>query len=135
MLFSGNSHGASFLDLERTSTSGSKVDAWIFQVPAEPYSLPDDPPDQKVAQLVIHLGLDCAKRDTFSDLGSDGFTDAGKRVVWLPSFPPQVLEKSSMQDFVARMVCDGEKPPTPQPVIGHAAAVQVTRQIFARRKS
>lgn len=135
MLFSGNAHGASFLDLERTSKTGSKVDAWIFQVLAEPYNLSGNDPNQRVAQIVFHLALDCAKRDTFAELGQDGFNAAGQRVVWLPASPPESLEPSSMQEFVVRMMCDGEKPPTPTPVIGHEAAVQVTRQIFAQRKS
>jgi hypothetical protein len=139
MLFSGNARGASFLDLERTSKSGSKVDAWIFQVPAEPYSLDGSPsggdPSQRVAQILTHLSLDCAKRDTFAELGEDGFNAVGERVVWLPASPPEPLQPSSMQEFVVRMMCDGEKPPTPTPVIGHKAAVQVTQQIFARRKS
>lgn len=135
MLFSGNSRGASFLDLERTSKSGSKVDAWIFQVPAEPFGLPGGDPNQRSVQTLRHLTLDCAKRGTFQELGADSFNAAGQRVVWLPASPPEALEPGSMQEFVVRVMCDGEKPPTPTPVIGHEAAVQVARQIFTRRKS
>lgn len=135
MLFSGNRVGASFLDLERTSKSGSKVDVWIFQVLAEPSGVPGSEPSERTAQIVMHMALDCARRTTFTDLGSDGFNTSDQRVVWLPASPPQPLERSSLQDFVARMMCDGEKPPTPTPVIGHKAAIQVTRQIFAHRES
>jgi hypothetical protein len=104
-------------------------------VPAEPSGLPGSDPTQRTTQSVTHLNLDCAKRDIFVQLGSDGFNAAGQRVVWLPGSPPEPLEPGSMQEFVVRMMCDGEKPPTPTPVIGHEAALQVTKQIFARRKS
>jgi hypothetical protein len=39
-----------------------------------------------------------------------------------------------MQDFVARITCDGEKPPTPTPVIGHEAAVEIAKLIFAQQR-
>ena len=131
LLFAGNGFGANFLALDQTSKSGSEVDAWVFTVPAQPYNLMGHNPDRRVAQYLRHLTFDCARRGTYVELSEDAFNEAGQRVVWLPAESPQPIEPRSTEDFLAKVMCDGQNPPDSNIVIGHSAAVRVAHLILS----
>lgn len=112
--------------LDQTKLTGSSVDAWIFQVPSEPYSFAKDrTPQNTIVQVMNHLTFDCAKRDVFVLLSNSAFNADGKRVIWLPRDEPKPITPGSTEDLLAQVVCDHHPLPPSNTVIGHNAAIMV----------
>jgi hypothetical protein len=136
LALSGNSQGASFVAIDQSSMHGGVVDAWVMRVLAEPVVLssPSEKPEVTVSQTFSHWKVQCAER-TAVELSGDGFDPAGRwRIegvdIHRPG-PPRKIEPNSAQDFLARVYCDGQQPPRPVVVVGHAAAVALMQRVKA----
>jgi hypothetical protein len=125
-----NGRAMNFIALDQNSKAGSTADAWVLRVFLPPIvlSAPHDKVRVESAQSFIHWRLDCAHR-TARRMSDDAF-DADGRWLLGSSIPePEApIEANSTQDFLAKFMCDGSKPPQPVIVTGHAAALQLARQ-------
>jgi hypothetical protein len=130
-LFAGNARAANFLALDQIDRKQGKIDLWFLNVPPEPYALNGG---VRVAETLIHGALDCGKR-TYGQISSEGFDTEGKRVVWLPSEPAAPLEANTTQDFIAKVLCDGAVLPPTNTVVGHKAAIEMTKRVLAKPAS
>jgi hypothetical protein len=124
---SGNSHGVAFLALDQSTKRGSVADIWTLTVQARPLALSDT---ESSSEYVRHMSIDCAKR-TFSLISEDAYDAADRWVLWMPSRPSSAIEPSSVQDFMARVVCDGVSPPRRIIVHSPKEAREMTKKALA----
>lgn len=118
--------GGWFLVLDQSKKIGETADLWSLLVMDPPY--PSN--GREVVYSLAHQRIDCPAR-TVTELGVYGYDAEGEVVVTLPESPTEPIEPRSAHEFMARVLCDGERPPTPT-VTGYAQARRTVQAINAR---
>ncbi|NEX93379.1 surface-adhesin E family protein [Caulobacter sp. 17J65-9] len=119
--------GGWFLVLDQSKKAGETADVWTLLVLDPPSSIDG----RDVVYSLTHLNIACQARTT-TELGTYAYDEGGGVVVILPQNPAAPIKPRSAFEFMARVVCDGEQPPTPNFVAGPAQALQAIRTINRR---
>jgi hypothetical protein len=106
-----------FLILDKTKVSGDVADVWAYRAVEPGMSVGAS----LVVETVDHWSINCRDR-TYAAVNSAGYDGSGKKVIDLPPFPPEPIKKSSAQDYVSQVMCDGVKLPPQNIIVGHEAA-------------
>jgi len=124
----GNSQAVNYIALDTSTTKGSTADVWVFRVFAKPVG--GDFGGRSPVESFRHISIDCARR-SFVELSDDAYDAQDHWVLGTGREPSSRIEASSTQDFLARVMCDGESPPDRVIVRGVAEARDMTRKLLA----
>ena len=128
-LVSGSPRGANFLAIDSTAWTGRSAVITMYTI-FEPPSVIGE--NLTVVQGVDRQRIDCAAH-THQDLGSEGFDEGGKSIVWLPERPPEPIEANSSHAFMAKVICEKVELPASNMVQGHVAARTLALQLLRKK--
>ena len=129
-LFAGGASSATFIEPDSVARTDDTAVVMTYTVFEPPHAIA---PGKIVVQAVNRHRIDCAAR-TRQDLGSEGYDEAGKSLVWLPERPIEAIEPGSMYGFVVQIVCDKLELPATNTVLGHVAARALAKQSLAAHR-
>lgn len=129
-LFAGGASSATFIEPDSIARTDNTAVVMTYTVFEPPHAIA---PGKIVVQAVNRHRIDCTAK-TRQDLGSEGYDEAGKSLVWLPERPIEPMEPGSMYGFIVQVVCDKVELPATNTVQGHVAARVLAKQALAANK-
>jgi hypothetical protein len=129
VLVAGSRSGATFLEPDSIVWTGNVAVVTTYTVFEPPHAIAEG---KIVVQGVNRHRIDCAAH-TRQDLGSEGYDEAGKSLVWLPERPAEPIPPNSAYDFVAKVVCEKVELPASNIVQGYVAARALALRMLAQK--
>lgn len=129
-LVSGTDSSATFIEPDTIVWTGKTAIVMTYTVFEPPHAIAKG---KIVVQAVNRNRIDCEAR-TRQDLGSEGYDEAGKSLVWLPEEPAKAIAPNTSHDFVARVVCDKVELPPTNVAQGHVAARALALRALAAQR-
>lgn len=128
VLVAGNASGATFLEPDSIVWTGRTAVVMTYSIFEPPAVLSKG---KIVVQGVNRLRFDCTA-NTRQNLGSEGYDEAGKSLVWLPEEPAEPIAPNSSHYFVAKVVCEKVGLPASNIVQGYVAARALALRMLAQ---